>query len=90
MEDLSAFLWIMLILKIPLAMLLWLVWWSIKQAPEVEDDEPRDDGGSKKPRPHPPARPKRRPRGPHGDPAPLPAPPRVRTVARGRNVEKQR
>ena len=81
----------MLILKIPLAMLLWLVWWSIKQTPEVEDDEPRDDGGSKKPRPHPPARPsRRRPRGPHGDPAPLPAPPRVRTVVKGRAIEKQR
>ena len=86
--DVWGFLWMMLVLKIPLVMLLWLVWWSIKQAPETPDDEPRDDGGSKKPH-DPPARPHRRPRGPHGDPAPLPAPPRVRTVARGRSVERE-
>lgn len=86
--DVWGFLWMMIVLKIPLAMLLWLVWWSIKQPPEVSDEEPRDDGGSKRPRHPPTVPPRRRPRGPHGDPAPLPAPPRVRTVARGRSIER--
>jgi hypothetical protein len=87
--DVWGFLWIMLALKIPLGMLLWIVWWAVHA--EVEDEAPQDDGGTKKtPERRPPPKPRRRrPRGPHGDPAPLPAPPRVRTVARGRSVEKR-
>jgi hypothetical protein len=76
----------MLALKIPLAALIYLVWWAIKQEPE--DAHTRDDdGGVKRPRPHPPKPFPRRPRrGPHGDPAPLP-PARVRTVrARARTL----
>ncbi len=81
------FLWIMLALKIPLAALIYLVWWAIKQEPE-EAEPPGGDGGSRtRPRPHPrqpfPRRPRR---GPHGDPAPLP-PARVRSVkARARTL----
>ena len=79
------FVWLMLVLKIPIAMLLYIVWWAIKQS----DEEPlpeSGDGGSRTP-PHP-----RRPfpraprRGPHGDPHP-PSPARVRvrvTVAKAR------
>jgi hypothetical protein len=80
------FIWLMLALKIPLAALIYLVWWAIKQEPE--DAQARDDdGGVKRPRPHPPKPFPRRPRrGPHGDPAPLP-PARVRTVrARARTL----
>jgi hypothetical protein len=80
------FLWLMLALKIPLAALIYIVWWAIKQEPE-QAPSPEDDGGIKRHRPHPrhpfPRHPRR---GPHGDPAPLP-PPRVRTVrARARTL----
>jgi hypothetical protein len=80
------FVWLMLVLKIPIVMLLGIVWWAVKAEPET-DQEPRDDGGSKR-RPHPhrpfPRSPRR---GPHGDPMP-PAPPRTRTVvARARSLD---
>ena len=80
------FLWLMLALKLPIAALIYLVWWAIKQEPEDETSSD-DDGGIKRHRPHPrqpfPRRPRR---GPHGDPAPAP-PARVRTVrARARTV----
>jgi hypothetical protein len=69
----------MLALKIPLAALIYIVWWAIKQEPEQESSSD-DDGGTKR-RVHHPRRPfPRHPRrGPHGD-APPPAPARVRTV----------
>jgi hypothetical protein len=75
----------MLALKIPLAALIYIVWWAVKQEPETEARD--DDGGIKRPRPHPPKPFPRRPRrGPHGDPAP-PPPARVRTVrARARTL----
>jgi len=73
------FLWIMLALKLPLAALIYLVWWAIKQEPD-ESTSSDDDGGIKRQRPHPPKPFPRHPRrGPHGDPAPMP-PTRVRTV----------
>ena len=82
--------WLMLALKIPIGLLLWLVWWAIKQTPE-EDGFPQGGGGSKVPRdPHHPRRPlPRHPRrGPHRAPAPS-APPRVRAVvARARTPER--
>jgi len=77
----------MLALKLPLAALIYIVWWAIKQEPEDQSSSD-DDGGIKlRPRPHPrkpfPRRPRR---GPHGDPAPQP-PSRVRTTrARARTV----
>jgi hypothetical protein len=79
------FLWLMLALKLPLAALIYIVWWAIKQEPDESSSD--DDGGIKRHRPHPrqpfPRRPRR---GPHGDPAPAP-PARVRTVrARARSV----
>ena len=78
------FIWIMLVLKIPLIALLWLVWWAVKQT-----DQPAEtggDGGSHRPlHPRPdPGHPRRR--GPHGDPI-APPPARVRTTtARARSV----
>ena len=81
----------MLVLKIPIAALLWLVWWAIHQEPE--EVTPRDDGGIKvpgdrmpvhprKPLPHAPRR------GPHGEgDEMIPPPPRVRTVVDGRSRE---
>ena len=80
------FLWLMLALKIPLAALIYLVWWAIKQTPE-QPESSDGGGGSKLRRTHPrkpfPRRPRR---GPHGDPPP-PAPARMRTVrARARKI----
>jgi hypothetical protein len=76
----------MLALKIPLAALIYIVWWAIKQEPE-QAPTGDDDGGIKRTRPHPPKPFPRRPRrGPHGDPAP-PPPARVRSVkAKARSV----
>ena len=80
----------MLILKIPLAALIYIVWWAIKQEPE--QPESTDDGGGgikrlpqdRHPRPPTPRHPRR---GPHGDP-PHGPPARVRTVrAKARTFE---
>ena len=81
--------WMALVLKIPIAALLWLVWYAAKEPEPVGADE--DDGGSKRPeRPHGPWTPPRAPRrGPsHG--AQLPSPPRVRTAAIGRRADTPR
>jgi len=84
------FIWLMLILKIPVGALLWIVWWAVRQDP-ANDPAPDDDGGSKhlppRPRhPHRPPRPRQPRRGPHGGERMRP-PARVRTVnARARHV----
>ena len=73
------FVYLMVGLKIPIAALLYLVWWAIHQTPETA--EPGADGGSRRPRhPRPPLlRRPRRPRGAHGLPIPV-APARMRVV----------
>jgi hypothetical protein len=85
----TGFLFLMLALKIPLGMLLYLVWWAIRQTPDEEGVPQGDDGGSRvgdAPRRPFPRHPRRR--GPHGDPLPA-TPPRVRTtVARARTPER--
>jgi hypothetical protein len=74
------FIWLMFVLKIPIVMLLTLVWWAVR-SPEEPVDEGSDDGGSKVDPQHPHGAPRGpRRRGPHGDPMP-PAPARVRTTA---------
>jgi hypothetical protein len=83
----TTFLWMFVVLKIPIAALLWLVWWAIKEPEPVVDDD-QEGGGSdrhhhRRPR-HP--RPPRR-GGPHGLPTPTP-PARVRTHARGRRLTR--
>jgi len=86
----TGFLFLMLALKIPLGMLLYLVWWAVKQTPDEEGAPQGGDGGSRvddpqRPRPSFPRRPRR---GPHGVPAPA-SPPRTRTtVARTRTPER--
>jgi len=77
----------MVALKIPIAALIYLVWWAIKQEPEPSSTG-EDDGGAKR-HPRHPRKPFPRPprRGPHGDCAPRP-PARIRSVrARARTVE---
>jgi hypothetical protein len=72
--------WLMLVLKIPVAALLYIVWWAVHQEPDTGGAD--EDGGTKV-HPHddhqplPPRLPRRR--GPHGDPAP-PSPARTRTT----------
>ena len=84
MGEVWGFLWVMLALKIPLAMLLWLVWYAVHATPEPLTED-SDDGGVGRPEPHDPRTgPNPRRRGPHGDPV-VPAPPRTRTPARARD-----
>jgi len=87
------FVWLMLALKIPIGLLLWLVWWAVHQTTDDADSQ-GGDGGTKvaldgrhprHPRPPLPRHP--RSRGPHGDPVPD-APPRTRVrLARARARE---
>ena len=76
--------WLMLGLKIPIAALLWIVWWAVKSAPDQVTDD--GDGGIKRDRHGPSARPPKGPRRGPSHAAPLPpAPPRVRTPAVSRD-----
>ncbi len=76
------FIWLLVILKIPIVALFLIVRWAVGQTPETA---PGQDGGiGPRPRPLHPHHPRsglpRRPRrGPHGDPSP-PSPARVRAV----------
>jgi hypothetical protein len=70
------FIYLMVVLKIPIVALAWIVWHAVKAEPaepQVEDG----GGGFDHPRPSRPRPPRR---GPHGDPVPVP-PARVRAVA---------
>ena len=82
MGELYGFLWVMLALKIPLAMLLYIVWYAVHATPEPAAGEERDGGIGH--RPDGPLRSGPRRRGPHGDPV-LPPPPRTRTPATSRD-----
>ena len=79
------FIWLMFILKIPIFMLFGIVWWAVRKTDEPSPEQPVR--AERRPHPHRPRR-RPRPRDPHGGPATLPAPPRVRepwqTPARGR------
>jgi hypothetical protein len=73
------FVWLMFVLKIPIVMLLCLVWWAIKAENDPAADE--GDGGIRRDPERPfPRWPKPRQRGPHGASLP-PAPPRMRKRA---------
>jgi hypothetical protein len=78
------FIWLMVILKVPIGALFAIVRWAVRQTPETELGS-NDGGIGPKPRPlhphHPRSRPPRAPRrGPHGDPA-SGSPKRVRISA---------
>jgi hypothetical protein len=81
-----AFVWMFVILKIPIAAALYLIWWATRM-PEAEEHERSDgEGGSRRHR-HPRGRPPRPPRrGPHAEPPPRP-PSRIR-VAAGRTLDR--
>jgi hypothetical protein len=81
-----AFFYMFVILKIPIAGALWLIWWATRE-PEPEEHPSSDgDGGARRhrhPRGKPPPLPRR---GPHAEPPPLP-PQRVRVVA-GKQLDR--
>jgi hypothetical protein len=88
--DAWTFVWLFLILKIPIVALFLLIRWAVREP----DAEPREDGGiGPRSRPlhphHPRSRLPRSPRrGPHGDPTPV-SPSRTRAViARGRLIQR--
>lgn len=84
--DVWLFLWLMVALKIPIGMLLWLVWYASKAPePEVADDD-GSGGGSDRAGGGNPRGPLAPRRGPHGDPLPQ-APQRVR-VAKGKTIRE--
>jgi len=78
--------YLMLVLKIPIALLLYIVWWAVHQVPDDETEEQHGDGGARRalhPRGPLPRSPRR---GPHGGSAPAP-PARTRSVvARSRHA----
>ncbi len=83
--DVWTFIWLALILKIPLVALFLLVRWAVRQTPEPASDGEGGVGPRTQPRhPHHPRSRRPRPprRGPHGE-RPVPAPARVRTRASG-------
>jgi hypothetical protein len=62
------------ILKIPVAAMLYLVWWAIKQTPEIEEAPPGPSDHDPLHRRREPRRPRDPRRGPHApDARPLPA-----------------
>lgn len=75
----------MVVLKVPIAALLYIVWWAVHQTPDEEPQPEAGDGGSRR-QAHPRGPLPRTPRrGPHGAPAPAP-PARTRSVvARARH-----
>ncbi len=91
--DAWTFIWLMVFLKIPIAALLGIIWWAVRDNPSDQVPAADDDGGSKHlpPRPgprhpHRPQLPRLPRRGPHGGER-LSPPVRVRTVnARARRV----
>jgi hypothetical protein len=88
MSSFWAMFWLILVLKIPIAALLYIVWWALRDPPLPEADS-GDGGGGIGRDPHPrirPPRPSRR--GPHAEPAPF-APGRTRVGRRGSRVPKR-
>jgi len=78
------FFYLMIVLKLPIAALLYIVWRAINDVDDVDDTHADgEDGGSLTPGAPRDIRPRPRPRGPHGEP-PLPSPPRTRIPAVGR------
>jgi hypothetical protein len=75
------FIWMAVVLKIPIVALLWICWWAINAEPEPAAEESNDggDGGGHAPRPRRPRHPQR------GDHAGLPPRPPARTRATARD-----
>ncbi|MGH2925586.1 MAG: hypothetical protein ACRDK1_06390 [Solirubrobacterales bacterium] len=73
MEGFWPIFFLAVILKIPIAGLLYLVWWAIHQTPETEDAPPATEDSDLRRRRPDPRRPRGPRRGPHApDSVPLP------------------
>lgn len=81
--------WMLLILKIPVFMLLYIIWWAVKDPPQPELADEGKDGSDRprKPRPVTPRHPRRGPHGGTGD-ARIPPPARTRTATARARVER--
>jgi hypothetical protein len=88
--DLWAVVWIAVVMKIPIAMLLYLVWYAVKEPPLAEADPGEGGGSDRDPRPHPRDRPPTPPRrGPHRECEPV-SPERVRVSYSGAERRRRR
>jgi hypothetical protein len=85
MSSFWAMFWLILVLKIPIAALLYIVWWAIREPPLSQTDSGDGSGGIGRD-PHPRISPPQPPRrGPHAGRPPRP-PSRTRVAKRGRRV----
>jgi len=87
--DVWTFIWLMVLLKIPIVGLFLIVRWAVRQEPEPA----AEDSGGIGPRPHPrhprPQLPRNPRRGPHRHAEALASPPRIRSVtARSRSLSQ--
>jgi hypothetical protein len=74
------FIWMIVVLKIPIVAMLWLVWWAVRAEPEpAAAGDQGEGGGGTGHSPRPPRR------GAHAEPAPQP-PPRIRAISRTGSV----
>jgi len=83
--DAPTFIWMFLVLKIPIAAALWLIWWAVREPEPDSVPDDHADGGPKRHQPPSPWGPRSPRRGPHTGVAP-PAPRRMRTRAVGRSA----
>jgi hypothetical protein len=81
--EVTTFIWMFVVLKIPVIAALWLIWYAI-QAPEPAAEDDPGSGGSDREPERGPRSPRPPRRGPHASPPPH-APARVR-VATGRRL----
>jgi hypothetical protein len=82
--DWPTFVWMFLVLKIPIVAALWLIWWAVTSEPEPATEEDQGGGGGRHPRPRP-----RKPLGPRRGDHPLPRPPAPQRVrARGKKLSR--
>jgi len=84
--EVSTFIWMFIVLKLPIAAALILIWWAVREPEPDTSDEDSGGPGNDRERPHGPRRPRPPRRGPHATPPP-PAPRRVRTLS-GRRLER--
>ena len=80
--------WLIVVMKVPIAALLYIVWWAIREPPVPEPDS-GDGGAGVSADPHPRLHPPRPPRrGPHTGRPPS-APSRTRATRHGGRVPKR-
>ena len=78
--ELSAVIWMFVVLKIPILVALWLIWYAVQEPEPAADESDEPGGGSDREGGARPRKPRPPRRGPHGAPSSAP-PSRVRTDA---------